>query len=228
MATKTTKTTLEDFIKKYTASGARTYADFLRAEGDESEDEYAYALKNASASYDRARAGYGTRAETLASRGLSHGGYAAYLDANAYSDMQKAKREALEKKNTSEKRNRIKYSDYLRDYQNEKRKSLKDTIDDIATHAWEDNETASKYALASGLDGEIAEMAAELGVDMSKSKWLTSETKRKLINSLVGKNYSRGSLYYYLTALGMSQDEANELADTIYALSKSKKYSSKW
>ena len=71
-------------------------------------------------------------------------------------------------------------------------------------------------------------MAAELGVDMSKSKWLTSETKRKLINSLAGKNYSRGSLYYYLTALGMSQDEANELADTIYAISKSKKYNSKW
>ena len=142
MAKKTTTKTLEDFIKKYTSSGAKTYADFLRREGDESEDTYAYAERNADKTYDRALASYGQKSEKLASRGLSGGGYAAYLDANAYSEMQKTKREALERKNTSEKRNKLKYSDYLKDYQNEREKTLKSVVDDIASRSFDDKETA--------------------------------------------------------------------------------------
>lgn len=228
MAKKATTTTLEDFIKKYTSQGAKTYADFLRAEGDKSEDNYAYAERNADIAYDRARAGYGKTAERLASRGLAGGGYSAYLDANAYSEMQKSKREALERRNTSEKTNKIKYSDYLRDYEEKREKKLRDTVEKIAGYSPSDYGTAMEYAQISGLDGDIADIAANLGMEIGKPRKFTAKEKSTLINTLVSKDYSRGNLYYYLTAIGMSQDEANELADTIYKLAKSKKYSYSW
>ncbi len=226
MAKKTTET-LEDFIKKYTSSGAKNYSDFLRGEGDDSELSYASSLKNASMTYDRSRAAYGGSGEAMARRGLTGSGYSAYLDANAYSEMQKSKREALEKKNTSDAQNKIRYADYLKNYENERINALRNTIDGIASYAPTDKDLASEYALYSGLDGDMAEKVAGLGISLGK-KEMTSKEMQTLINTLVTKNYSRGNLYYYLTAIGMSQDEANELADVIYKLSSNKKYNYSW
>ena len=222
---KTKTQTLEDFIKKYTLSGTKSYSDFLRGEADDSEYSYASALKNANKTYDRARAHYGASGEAAARRGLTGSGYSDYLDANAYSEMQKTKQDALEKKNVSDAQNRIKYADYLRTYESEREKKLRETIDRIAEYAPKNEELANEYALYSGLDTDIAKEVAALGIELGK-KEMSAKDKQTLINTLVTKSYSRGNLYYYLTAIGMSQDEANELADTIYKLSGNKKYNS--
>ena len=96
---KNSSVTLEDFIEKYskTAKPKKSYSDWIRERGDTSELDYSNTIKEAQREYDRAGAGYGRQGEALSQSGLLGSGYAAYLDANAYSEFQNAK-EASERK----------------------------------------------------------------------------------------------------------------------------------
>lgn len=221
--------TLEDFIKKYTGAGAKSYSDWLSSVGDTAEQAYAYAQNEANKEYERALSSYGALGEKTAKSGLGGSGYAAYLDANAYSEMQRAKQNALTTKNTQDAQNRIKYSDYLGDYENEREKNLQGIIKSISGYGT-DEDAAYQYALYSGLPEELAKGASQLGINLAKGKkasgTLTQRQKASVMNMLIGKGYSRGNLYYFLTAMGLSQDEANSMADTIYKISGEKKPSS--
>ena len=218
---KTTTETLEDFIKKYTSSGAKSYSDWLSAEGED-DSTYEKAISDASSAYDRALSTYGKRAEALSRKGLLGGGYSDYLDANAYSEMQTARQNDLREKNTSDVKNRIKYSDYLKDYSNERYKKMHNVIEGINENYIGDEEEAYKYALYNGIPSSIAAELSKFGAGISGVNGMSPNQKSKLITTLASNGYSRGNLYYLLTALGMSQNDANELADTIYKLSKGK------
>ena len=219
---KSTTSTLEDFIKKYTKAGAKSYSEWL-SPAQSGESEYADALNRATQEYDRAISGYGRQAEALGKRGLLTSGYADFLNANAYSEMQKKKQKARADKLATDEANRHKYSDYLADYQSDSYKMLRNSIEEIARQDITDEEKAYKYALFYGIPDELATEVSKFATSMSGVPGMTTKQKSTLINTLAGKGYSRGNLYYFLTALGMSPREANELADTIYKLSGSKK-----
>ena len=219
---KSTTSTLEDFIKKYTKSGAKSYSEWL-SPAKSGEDEYASELDSAAQEYDRALSHYGRQAEALGKKGLLTSGYAHYLNANAYSEMQKKKQSALKKRLAADEENRRKYSDYLADYQSDSYKMLRNSIQEIAGQDITDEEKAYKYALFYGIPDELATEVSKFATGISGVSGMTARQKSTLINTLAGKGYSRGNLYYFLTALGMSQKEANELADTIYKLSSTKK-----
>ena len=219
---KSTTSTLEEFIKKYTKSGAKSYSEWL-SPTESGDDEYASALNSAAQEYDRAISGYGRQAEALARKGLLTSGYADYLNANAYSELQKKKQRARADKLATDEANSRKYSDYLADYQSDSYKMLRNSIEEIARQNITDEQKAYNYALFYGIPDELATEVSKFATGISGVSSMTAKQKSTLINTLAGKGYSRGNLYYFLTALGMSQKEANELADTIYKLSGTKK-----
>lgn len=221
---KTSTATLEDFIKKYTQSGAKSYSEWLSSQG-QGELSYESKLRDADYEYDRALSTYGKKAEVLSRGGLGAGGYAAYIDANAYSEMQNAKQNALREKNVTDTQNRYKYSDYLKEYESDRHKVISDTLNAMRDSSITDADSAYEYALYRGIPDELATELSRFNSSTSGINALSAKEKSTLITTLASKGYSRGNLYYLLTALGMSQDEANELADTIYKLSKDTKKS---
>ena len=214
---KTTTQTLEDFIKKYTSSGAKNYSDWLKGE-DDGEDAYSKAVTEANKQYERSLSGYGRQGEALSRSRLYDSGYSAYLDANAYSEMQRARGDALEKKNTTDAKNKQKYSEYLKSVESERQKLLNSTLKGIDNYHLTDEDSAYDYAVYSGLDEDTAKIAARLGVSVASS--MTQKEKISLLGTMRSMGLSRGSMYYYLTALGLPQKEANELADLAEKLPK--------
>ena len=215
--TKATTATFEDFIKKYTNSGTLSYSDWLtQTKGNEAR-QYAEEMKDASDTYARSLSGYGQRAEALAKNGLQRSGYSDFIDANAYSEMQRSKESALQRMNESAKENRLRYSDYVRGEQSKKYKNITDAINKIAGYDKIGEDEAYSYALSAGLPAELARKVGELGKSLSRPQ---SSAVSSILSRVIGKGYKRDSLYYYFKSLGFSQDESNELADVAYNLSK--------
>ena len=91
--------TLDEFVKTYIQNKAKSsskesYADWLRANGINSEKIYSDSIRDITADYERAKSNYGSNAESLAKLGLTASGYSDYLTSRAYAALQERKSKA--------------------------------------------------------------------------------------------------------------------------------------
>ena len=225
--------TLEDFIKKYNASKKKkqkTYSQYLREIGDTSEADYAEAVNEAEKEYDRARSGYGMTGELLGRKGLNGSGYASYLDANAYSELQNSKREAEKARSDTQKKNRSSYGSYLQNEESEQNRLFGDTVDSIYKYGSDNNDAAYKLAVASGLDEESARHAVDIATALSKKEeapeeiekdTLSVSTRRTLLGELISRGLSGDNALAFLIACGVEEEVAEEIAEAAGKLKKS-------
>ena len=217
--------TLEDFIKKYNDSKnkkRKTYSQYLTEQGDMTEARYAEAVNEAQKEYDRAKAGYGRSGEALSKRGLNGSGYAAFLDSNAYSELQNSKREAEKARNTAERKNRSAYAEYLENTDKAENRLFTDTVDDIYRYGSNDYDSSYKLAISAGLDKEMAKHAAEIGMALAKEEEKSEEpkkavistsTRRVLLSEILSKRYYGERAYAFLIACGLEEEDAKTIVD---------------
>ena len=133
MASSEKNETLEEFVKTYIQNKAKSntkesYADWLKRSGVDSEKIYADSIKDIMTDYERAKIGYGKKAENLAELGLTNGGYSDYLASNAYSIMQRRKEGAMKKYSENEFNNRSAYANYLNELTEAENKNYKNIV----------------------------------------------------------------------------------------------------
>ncbi len=212
-----TNVTLEDFIKKYNESkkkSQKTYSEWLSEQGDMTEINYSDAIKDAQIEYDRARSGYGRTGELLSQKGLNGSGYASFLDSNAYSELQNSKREAEKKKNAAQIKNKSAYASYLQDLDSAQSKLTEDAISNIYKYGASDYDTSYKLAILSGLDEETAKHVADLSVAIGVgNKKISVSTKRALLSELMRKRLTGDKAKAFLTACGLSEEEAEDISE---------------
>ena len=227
----TGQTSLEDFIKNYIDSQIisnekESYESYTKKNGIDSRAIYDMGLIEAETDYKKSRAEYGALAENLASNGLTGGGYSDYLTGKAYSEMQKKKGELLRDYTENERKNRTSYEGYLSGLKKQENDAMKDYLDflvtlekqngsgytkaikEISSGGIVDYESAYALALRSGLNEDDAKSAAEIGVRVSKDK-----RNKEIIKTVIAKEMIRGEAFYYALSLGLSEEEAVEIAD---------------
>lgn len=207
--------TLEDFIKNYkkTEKKPKSYSEWLNEQGNQPDfsDEIAEAQKE----YDRKKASYGKRGEALSSRGLLGSGYAAYLDANAYSELQSTRRGIDEKRDLHELQKRKGYADYL-SRENEKTEALGEKVlKNIIEYKAGDSSAAHLLGLMAGLDPESAKAIAEAGSSVVKytEGIMDSEQKRAILYQTIDRRLSGNEAFAFAIACGMNEDDAQKIVD---------------
>lgn len=218
--------TLEDFVKSYIqnkeySSSKEDYSNWLLQNGINSKKIYADSIRDITGDYERAKSEYGSLAESLSNLGLTASGYSDYLSGKAYSDMQKRKEGAREKYAENERKNRQGYSDYIAGITKKEYSNYTDVVNSISNAGILDYEEAYNFALQEGLSGSSAELAAKTANDMVKRKRRESALKTIITNS-----FGRTQAREYALAVGLSEDEAEELAEYANKINREAYYSS--
>ena len=111
--------TYEDYLTRYAKAPntieARSYEDWLVAGGmaGAAQREYDESVRRSETEYERAKAQYGAKAETLGRAGLAGSGYGDYLTGAGFAAMQGAKVAAADTKALTEAQQRSDYANYL-------------------------------------------------------------------------------------------------------------------
>lgn len=111
--------TYEDYLTRYAKTPntieARSYEDWLVAGGiaGAAQREYDESVRRSETEYERAKAQYGAKAETLGRAGLAGSGYGDYLTGAGFAAMQGAKVAAADTKALTEAQQRSDYANYL-------------------------------------------------------------------------------------------------------------------
>lgn len=111
--------TYEDYLTRYAKTPntieARSYEDWLVAGGmaGAAQREYDESVRRYETEYERAKAQYGAKAETLGRAGLAGSGYGDYLTGAGFAAMQGAKVAAADTKALTEAQQRSDYANYL-------------------------------------------------------------------------------------------------------------------
>lgn len=207
------KSTFEEYLKTYIQNQAVTgteagYAEWLRNYGTDSEAIYGKTLRDIDTVYKRAKSEHGATAERLASLGLGESGYADYLNGAAYSEMQRKRLAAKDKKESLEKENAAGYSDYLEKHSEKIKKAFNSAISEIEDTKITDYDTAYQYAKAAGLNESDAAAAARIATDS-----VIRKIKESVIKEIASKKLTENETAEYAKALGLPDDIVLELAE---------------
>ena len=163
--------------------------------------------------YAAARAGYGTRASSLLSRGLSGSGYGDYLDGVAYAERTRAREEAAAR---TEKESREGYAAYLegleKEAQDAAREKESDTVSafrQLLDRKIVDKDAAVSFLTTLGVDEETARTLAERNDTILHA---SSERRSAIINYALTNHFRFERAYSYALANGLSTEEAKEIA----------------
>ncbi len=218
--------TLQDFVKSYVQNKKHTtseedYRRWLSENGIKSEKIYADSIRDITSDYKTSKSEYGALAESLSSLGLTASGYSDYLNGKAYSEMQKRKESARNKYAENELKNRKGYSEYLTALAKEEKSNYENVVSAIADAGILDYEKAYKFALEQGLSESSAELAAKNASDSVRRK-----TRENALKTIIGQNFGRTQALEYSLALGLSESEAEELAEYADKINRQNYYSS--
>ena len=218
--------TLEDFVKSYIqnkelSSSAEDYRSWLSQNGIDSEKIYAESIRDITGDYKQAKSEYGSLAESLSNLGLTASGYSDYLNSKAYSEMQKRKEGARAKYVENERKNREGYSDYIAGITKKDYSNYTDVVNSISNAGILDYDEAYNFALQEGLSGSTAELAARTATDMVKRK-----RRESVIKTIISNSFGRTQAREYALAVGLSEDEAAELAEYADKINRENYYSS--
>lgn len=205
-------TSLEDFVKTYLENKAisetkDSYENWLRQNGIDSYGIYSEAIRDINGDYHRERSGYGASAEKLSSLGLSGAGYSDYIDGRAYSEMQKSKASARGALAENEAKNRSEYSKYLEEKAKKTRSDYDKAVKDITDANIMDYDEAYSYAVSYGLGEEEAALAARTAGEAVRKK-----ARAEVLSVIVNQRYNHKQAAEYAKALGLSDEEAEELS----------------
>lgn len=226
MASSEKNETLEDFVKTYVQNKAKSsskesYEDWLRTNGVNSKEIYSDSIKDITADYERAKSGYGRKAETLSGLGLTTSGYSDYLASSAYSLMQKRKAGAQNKYSENEIANRKAYSDYIKEISDADSKAYKNVVNTISNEGIVDYEKAYTYAVNAGLSEENAKLAAETASEIARRN-----LKQSAMKTIISRYFNTNQAREYALALGLSSEDAKELAEYASTINKYSHYDS--
>lgn len=185
----------------------KSYSEWVRDSGILSSEIYDSAVREAQNSYRFANAGYGKSGESLYSHGLSGGGYSDYLSAKAYQTMQKSKKDAMSDYLKNERENRRGYSEYVEALEKSESKLYSDLVDAIVKREITSFEDAYSYASDRGLSEERATSAANEALKLS-----ISNIKKEISKLIVNKKLSEKEARSYALFMGLSEEDAEELA----------------
>jgi len=220
--------TLEEFVENYISNKAKenekkSYADWLKSNGVESERIYADSVKDISGDYKRAKSEYGTLAESLWRLGLTSSGYSDYLSGKAYSEMQKRKTDAKALYNENEAKNKRGYSEYIEKLEKKTDESYESTVAAISNAGIMSYEDAYAYAIGAGLTAENAALAAKSAGDAVRKR-----VREKAIKTIIEKSFNKDQAREYALAVGLGEDVAKELGEYADAINTHGYYSSEY
>lgn len=202
-----------DFVKDYInnkriTSSHESYESWLRENGIDSQSIYDATVKDAKTDYEKAKAEYGSIAESLAETGLSKSGYSDYVNSKAYSEYQKRKQGALSDYTQNEAHNKSSYASYLDKLSKEKDTLYKNTEKEIIDKNILDFNDAYDYAIGLGIDVDDASKIAKRSTDYTRNQ-LKTEIGKLVISSKLSKSEARA----YALFRGLSEKEADEISD---------------
>ena len=211
MATKK-KATLQDYIDKYLADKAssvpKSYKEFVMHGGRGAGIVASDGNISAQAGYARALSSYGSRAEGLASKGLTHSGYAGYLSSEANrkrsSELDLARGGAL----SIEAENRAAYTDYIEKLYAESKKKQDDVIKRLQDSMITDYNKVYELAIKLGLSDKDADAVAKVSTETSIKK-----LSDKAIITVVSKRMTKEQAEKYAEGLGLPKTEVEKIAD---------------
>ncbi len=220
-----TKTTFEQFIENYIQKKERSgsadgYRGWALANGIDSERLYRDAIKDISGDFSRAKSEYGTRAERLSDLGLSASGYSDYLNGKAYSEMQKRKQDAKSAYADNELKNIKGYQSYLKEKEAESKKLYDTVVSEITEAKIISYDDAYEYAIGAGLGEEAAASAAKKASDAAHKN-----VRLEVFDTIIKRNFEDSQAREYALAMGLSEYEADELAEYAFKINQAVYYS---
>jgi len=220
------KTTLEDFVKNYVQSKKNSESDedyrkWLKTNGIDSGAIYDESIKDITADYAKAKSEYGALGESLGNLGLTASGYSDYLNGKAYSEMQKRKAGARGRYIKNEAENRKGYGEYLSNLAKTEAAEYENTVNEIISSGIMDFDEAYELAIGKGLNEASAELAAKAAGDSVRKK-----VRENALKTIVSQNFGKTQAKEYALALGLSEAEADELADYANKINRDNYYSS--
>lgn len=203
---------LEDFIKTYVENKVKSeskesYENWLRQNGVDSYGIYSDAIRDANTDYRREKSSYGVNAEKLSSLGLSGAGYSDYIDGKAYSEMQRSKASARGTLAENEAKNRSEYGKYLEDKATWAKSDYEKAVKYITDANIMDYDEAYNYAVTAGLGEEDAALAAKTAGEAVRKR-----ARAEVLSVIVNQRYNHKQAAEYARALGLSEEEAQELS----------------
>ncbi len=199
--------TKETATKKKTSS-KKSYTDWLFENGILSDDIYHNSVKNAETDYQKAKAEYGSRAESLASSGLSKSGYSDYLSAKAYEVLQRERKDASLEYRRNERQNKTNYASYVSALEDAESKLFTSVGNDIVKKRILGYSDAYDYAVDAGLSESLAEKVAS-----SATKTVLADIKTEIGKLIINKKLSQSETKAYARFMGLSEADANELGE---------------
>ncbi len=197
-----------------------SYQNWVDTYGIDSKKIYDSNIKNAETDYKKALSGYGALSESLSSKGLSGSGYSDYINGKAYQTLQKSKADALMDYADNQRKNIKSYSDYITSKQNEAGKLKKDIANQLLSKKITSYDDAFDYAVSAGVDAESAREIAKLTTGITKN-----EIKKEIGNLAIKNNMTSSEARLYALFSGLSQAEADEIADFVIKYNEHYSYS---
>lgn len=217
--------TLEEFIKNYVqnvkiGNTTESYADWLKEHGVDAKRAYSSGIGALDASYLKTTPKYGKAAEKISDMGLSESGYAEYLEG-------KAKKEYADNRNAAESEylklrdNNMKaYTEYTKKSLSNEEKLRNETIKSAVNFIKGANNPnfgdAYDYAISQGLSEDDAKAVA------SKATEYVRYRARKIVaQDIILRRLTRTQTRNYCLTLGLSPEDAEELAEYAYRINES-------
>lgn len=203
---------LKDFVAAYVenkkkSESEESYRKWLEANGVDYEGIYAESIRDINSDYQRRKSEYGSNAESLADIGLNASGYSDYVNAAAYSEMQRRKTGAKEKLLENERQNRAGFGEYVRNLRDTEDKAYTAVVDKIKSEGITDFDSAYEYAVSAGLSDDAAKAAAESGTGLAKNALI-----KQVLSTIISKGFNSKQAKNYALASGLSQKDADMLS----------------
>ena len=206
-------TTLKSFLDEYLKDEAKknakkSYAEWLVDRGSTAKDDYISAAASARIDAMRSKPSYGAMGESLASRGLSDSGYAAYLEKkkeNRAAEINEALRKDYSIATAEQKGE---YFDYSKQYDENADRLGSSVIEALKKSKTLSYEDAYLYAVNLGLSKENAAAAAKSGVEAARNI-----VKGEVVDKIISKRLTYDETKSLATGLGLEEEDAKRLGE---------------
>lgn len=206
------KNSIEDYIKKHMSRIAKISPD-EKKHSYEAKTAFSGAIANAISKKIKESAEYGTKAESLATLGLSNSGYADYINSRA---AKKAKEHidsaaSLTLKAIAKERENAAFDE--RKILELQKKLISYTVKNDVT----DKALLYDYAKALGIDKDRLDTAVSYAISENENHKRTKNYE-KVHSTIVYRRLTRKEAYEYAISLGLSEEDSRNLADMAYKI----------
>lgn len=191
------------------------YGEYLSAALGDAEEAHRTANESAELARVRSKTGYGDRGEDLGRSGLRVSGYADYLSAQSEAAYRTARADADRAYADAKKQGERDYAKYLEQHEAAEDKLLQNALRKMTTDAIEGYDEGYRYAVASGLSGERAELFARMCDAYGRRDLRGAGTAERIsiLREIMQNGLDYNSAYLYARAVGASGATAKKIAE---------------